>query len=44
MSMVSSSTTPDRASQQYTYKDVRTKIVEDNDAHEKASVNEEFAG
>ena len=39
MSMVSSSTTPDRASQQYTYKDVRTKIVEDNDAHEKASVN-----
>ena len=39
MSMVSSSTTPERASQQYAYKDVRTKIVEDNDAHEKTSMN-----
>lgn len=41
MSMVSSSTTPERASQQYGYRDVRTKIVEDNEAHEKTSVNGE---
>jgi len=39
MSMVSSSTTPERTSQQYGYRDVRTKIVEDNEAHEKTSLN-----
>ena len=37
MSMISSSTTPERTSQQYPYRDVRTKIVEDNDEHEKTS-------
>lgn len=39
MSMTSASTTPERVSQQYAYRDVPTKIVEDNDAHEKTSVN-----
>ena len=39
MSMISSSTTPERTSLPYAYRDVQTTIVEDHDAHEKTSLN-----